>query len=91
MGNHTALSKQPIKTVANLVSKFGFDCYQIKQAGNDGKRNRIYKISINPTIKTYAENQQKTELKNSPVKTLDAYNDADYNPIATRTHRNDIL
>lgn len=85
MGNHVAISKEPIKTLANLTAKFGFNCSQIKQAGNDGKRTRIYKISINPTIKTYAENQRKHEQKNSYEKTLDAYNDADYNPTATRT------
>lgn len=89
MGNHIAISKQPIKTLANLTAKFGFDCSQIKQAGNDGKRTRIYKISINPTIKTYAENQRKHEQKNSYEKTLDAYNDADYNQAKARTLHND--
>jgi hypothetical protein len=91
MGNHVAISKQPIKTLANLTAKFGFDCSQLKQAGNDGKRTRIYKISINPTIKTYSENQRKHEQKNGYEKTLKANNDEDYNPTETRTHRNDIL
>lgn len=85
MGNHVAISKEPIKTLANLTAKFGFDCTLFKKAGSDGKRTRIYQISTNPTIKTYAENQRLREQKNGYEKTLDAYNDADYNPTATRT------